>query len=75
MNQTRTLVEMGDVYEKTVIEEKKTKKISDPKAKFGIKTGKGGIQAFEQVKDKKPVLEPNPNFFAYVSSAVMPKPF
>ena len=41
MNQTRTLVEMGDFYEKNVIEEKKS--VFPPKG------------TFKQAEDKKPV--------------------
>jgi len=43
MNQTRTLVEMGDVYEKTVIEEKKS--IFPPKDTFKIATDKKPVEA------------------------------
>ena len=78
-SRVKTLEEIGAVYHKmlletpanqgeTVIEEKKQKKISDPKAKFGTKSGKGGTQAFEQVKDKKPVLEPKLKNFAHKHS-------
>lgn len=78
-SRANTLVDIGAVYhkmllenaahqEETVIEEKKQKKLSDPKAKFGTKPGKGGTQAFEQVKDKKPVLEPKLKDFAHKDS-------
>ena len=78
-SRANTLVDIGAVYHKmllenathqgkTVIEEKKQKKLSDPKAKFGTKPGKGGVQAFEQVKDKKPVLQPKLKNFAHKDS-------
>lgn len=78
-SRVKTLEEIGAVYhkmlletpvyqEQPVIEEKKSKKISDPKAKFGTKPGKGGVQAFEQAKDKKPVLDPNLKPFAHKDS-------
>jgi len=78
-SRVKTLEEIGAVYHKMlletpvvqqepVIEEAKKKKIADPKAKFGTKPGKGGVQAFEQVKDKKPVLEPKLKNFAHKDS-------
>jgi len=78
-SRVKTLEEIGAVYHKmlletpvvqqeTVIEEKKQKKLADPKAKFGTKPGKGGVQAFELVKDKKPVLEPKLKDFAHKDS-------
>jgi hypothetical protein len=73
-----TLVDIGAVYhkmllenaahqEQAVIEEKKTKKLADPKAKFGTKPGKGGIP-LELVKDKKPDLDPELKDFAHKDS-------
>lgn len=78
-SRVKTLEEIGAVYHKMlletpvaqqeeVIEEAKKKKLADPKAKFGTKPGKGGVQAFEQVKDKKPVLEPKLKDFAHKDS-------
>ena len=78
-SRVKTLEEIGAVYHKMlletpvvqqeeVIEEAKKKKLTDPKAKFGTKPGKGGTQAFEQVKDKKPVLEPELKDFAHKDS-------
>jgi len=77
-SRVKTLEEIGAVYhkmlletpavEQVVIEEKKGKKLSDPKAKHGTKPGKGGVQAFEQVKDKKIVLEPKLKSFAHKDS-------
>jgi hypothetical protein len=77
-SRVKTLEEIGAVYhkmlletsvnEQDVIEEKRIKKALDPKSKFGTKPGKGGVQAFEQAKDKKPVLEPKLKLFAHKDS-------
>jgi len=48
MNQTRTLVEMGDFYEKNIIEEKKS--VFPPKGTFALATDKKPVQA-EAKKD------------------------
>ena len=74
-----TLLDIGAVYHKMLLEnaahqqdelvlEKKSKKTTDPKAKFGTKPGKGGVQAFELVKDKKTVSEPKLKDFAHKDS-------
>ena len=54
MNNTRTLVEMGDFYEKSVIEEKKS--VFPPKGTFKLATDKKPVEA---VADKKAFISKN----------------
>ena len=54
MNNTRTLVEMGDFYEKSVIEEKKS--VFPPKGTFKLATDKKPVEA---VADKKAFITKN----------------
>ena len=54
MNNTRTLVEMGDFYEKSIIEEKKS--VFPPKGTFKLATDKKPVEA---TADKKAFIAKN----------------